>query len=213
MIGRRPELYDPAIHIFGIYDTSIAVNGKPRLVGQSGWKVYKPASADPDVSPLVTKYSSRIRQTTFFGYLRDRLGWLYDNLLSAMIPKWVYRLWNPKLAAMLERRKRWTLNRAEAYRKAVLPEDIERGYYAVVVLGILPEYERRGIGAMLLRWGLDRADEDDAAVYVSATPAGAKLYTRQGFELVSKRICFSGEKYGGFPAVIMRRKRLSERGA
>lgn len=64
---------------------------------------------------------------------------------------------------------------------------------------------------MLLRWGLDRADDDDAAIYVSATPASAKLYTKQGFELVSERVCFPGEKYGRFPAVIMRRKRLSER--
>lgn len=35
-ILRRPDLCDPAVHIFMIYDTSILVNGKPKLIGQSG---------------------------------------------------------------------------------------------------------------------------------------------------------------------------------
>ena len=52
-------------------------------------------------------------------------------------------------------------------------------------LGVLPEYERRGIGGQLLKPGLEQAQEDGVSVYLGATPAGKPLYDRNGFEVVS----------------------------
>jgi GNAT superfamily N-acetyltransferase len=44
-----------------------------------------------------------------------------------------------------------------------------------------PDYQRRGAGAMLVKWGCDLADENDVAAYVDASKAGAPLYKKHGF--------------------------------
>ena len=44
-----------------------------------------------------------------------------------------------------------------------------------------PEYQRRGAGSMLLKWGCDLADENGVSLYVDASKAGAPLYQRFGF--------------------------------
>ncbi|KAK9894359.1 hypothetical protein P389DRAFT_95475 [Cystobasidium minutum MCA 4210] len=214
MMVRSRDLCNPASHVFCVYDTSVlGSDGKPKLIGQSGWRIFKPTSTDPKVSPLVTSYTSRIRHATSLEGRAIRITRFYNSVVERMVSTRIYRLWNPNLAAMFDRYARWLQIRNEAYDKFILPEDTERGYYTLGLLATLPEYERRGIGTMLLRWGLDKADQDDVAVYVSASPAGAGLYTKQGFELIHERECFPGEKYGGFIVAVLRRKRMSERKA
>lgn len=44
-----------------------------------------------------------------------------------------------------------------------------------------PDYQRRGAGLMLLKWGCNLADECGVAAYVDASKAGAKLYEKCGF--------------------------------
>jgi ribosomal protein S18 acetylase RimI-like enzyme len=43
------------------------------------------------------------------------------------------------------------------------------------------EYQRRGIGNMLVQWGVSKADELCLLAYTEATPAGLRLYLRHGF--------------------------------
>lgn len=52
------------------------------------------------------------------------------------------------------------------------------------MLGTRPDYHGRGLGSMLLQWGLDRADRDGLEVYLSASPAGRPLYEKRGFQVV-----------------------------
>lgn len=47
-----------------------------------------------------------------------------------------------------------------------------------------PEYQRRGIGAMLLVTGLEVADAHGLKAYVTSSVVGAKLYQKHGFEVV-----------------------------
>ncbi|KAG9843980.1 hypothetical protein KCU98_g7923, partial [Aureobasidium melanogenum] len=51
-------------------------------------------------------------------------------------------------------------------------------------LATAPEYQRRGIGAMLLKAGLEVADSYGSKSYVTSSVAGAGLYLKHGFEIV-----------------------------
>lgn len=209
--GRSREVVDPMNHFYLLYDTTTLVDKQPKLIGQSGWRVIKPTSTDIKFSQLVARYQSRLRQLSVTERIASWIFWTYDKLFDTFVPNWLYKLYSPILAGIAARRKRWHANRSEASKKAYRAEDKATGYYMLTLLSVLPEYERRGIGAMMLKWGLDIADEDDAPVYVSASESGAKLYAKHGFELASKSVCFEGEQYGGFETVIMRRPRGSER--
>ncbi|KAK5137591.1 hypothetical protein LTR08_007886 [Meristemomyces frigidus] len=50
------------------------------------------------------------------------------------------------------------------------------------ILVTLPQYHRRGVGAMHLKWGIERADEMGVPVYLESSPIGRPLYARMGFE-------------------------------
>lgn len=51
-------------------------------------------------------------------------------------------------------------------------------------LGVDPQQQRKGIGKILLDWGISRAAGDKKDCYLLATPAGKPLYTKTGFEQV-----------------------------
>lgn len=48
-------------------------------------------------------------------------------------------------------------------------------------LGTHPDYQRRGAGSMLVKWGCDLADKNGVAAYVDASKEGAALYKKYGF--------------------------------
>lgn len=48
-------------------------------------------------------------------------------------------------------------------------------------LGTHPDYQRRGAGSMLVKWGCDLADKDGVAAFVNASKEGAALYKKYGF--------------------------------
>jgi predicted N-acetyltransferase YhbS len=47
-----------------------------------------------------------------------------------------------------------------------------------------PQQQRKGIGKILLDWGISRAAGDKKDCYLLATPAGKTLYAKTGFEAV-----------------------------
>lgn len=59
-------------------------------------------------------------------------------------------------------------------------------YWGILDLGVDPKHQRRGIARMLLKWGLERAEKEGLPIHLSATPAGASLYTSLGFRSVGK---------------------------
>jgi ribosomal protein S18 acetylase RimI-like enzyme len=60
------------------------------------------------------------------------------------------------------------------------------GGIALDYLSTSPNHQRQGIGAALLRSGLDLADKLRLKTYVTASPIGLKLYLDHGFEVVKK---------------------------
>ena len=54
------------------------------------------------------------------------------------------------------------------------------------MLGTLPEHQGRGAGSMLIKAGLDQADENGDAAYLEASKEGVSTYRRFGFEEVDQ---------------------------
>lgn len=71
-----------------------------------------------------------------------------------------------------------------------------RSHYVLDTLVTLPNHERRGAGSMLVRWGTERADEAGVEAYLEASPMGAPMYAKHGFEPV-KKVALDLRKYGG----------------
>ncbi|ATY67321.1 GNAT family [Cordyceps militaris] len=57
-------------------------------------------------------------------------------------------------------------------------------------LGVDPGQQRRGIGKMLLEWGLEKAREQNRDAFLIATPAGIPLYLAAGFESLGSFMLF-----------------------
>ncbi|KAL3435094.1 hypothetical protein BDV09DRAFT_168552 [Aspergillus tetrazonus] len=56
----------------------------------------------------------------------------------------------------------------------------DQPHYCLYMLAVDPAFARRGLGAKLLKWGLDRADERRLITFISASPAGRGLYEKHG---------------------------------
>jgi GNAT superfamily N-acetyltransferase len=59
-----------------------------------------------------------------------------------------------------------------------------------------PDFQRQGIASLLLQWGLYKADELHAKLWVASTPQAIKAYEKSGFEIV-ERHDVDLSKYGG----------------
>ncbi|RAH87012.1 acyl-CoA N-acyltransferase [Aspergillus japonicus CBS 114.51] len=59
-------------------------------------------------------------------------------------------------------------------------------YYYLDMLATHPNYNGRGLGSQLLRWGLHRADEAGMDTFLASTPQGRRLYEKYGFQVVKE---------------------------
>ncbi|OBT66138.1 hypothetical protein VE03_05140 [Pseudogymnoascus sp. 23342-1-I1] len=66
----------------------------------------------------------------------------------------------------------------ESERKRVMGD--AKNYYLDTV-ATHPDYQGRGAGSMLVKWGCELADKNDVAAYVDASKEGAPLYKKYGF--------------------------------
>ncbi|KAL6232789.1 hypothetical protein BDW75DRAFT_216798 [Aspergillus navahoensis] len=60
----------------------------------------------------------------------------------------------------------------------------DQPHYCLQMLAVDPAFSRRGLGARLLEWGLNRADEKQLTTFISASPAGRGLYEKHGCRAV-----------------------------
>lgn len=81
-------------------------------------------------------------------------------------------------------------------RLADMHEEIMAGrpHWYLELIVTRSRYQGRGAGGMLMRWGVERADEEGVECYLDATPEGKRLYERFGFTDISTW-CFFNETY------------------
>jgi len=71
----------------------------------------------------------------------------------------------------------------------------------MLVLGLLcvhPDFQRRGVGKELVRWGLRQAADLGLTVHLEASPEGIPLYRSLGFKTVETVIVKADQWDGGF---------------
>jgi GNAT superfamily N-acetyltransferase len=59
-----------------------------------------------------------------------------------------------------------------------------------------PDYQRKGIGSLLLQSGIERAEEAQAKIWLTSTPQAMPTYLKNGWE-VKEIQTIDLEKYGG----------------
>ena len=64
------------------------------------------------------------------------------------------------------------------------------------ILAVSPDYQRKGLGALLIRDGLTIADKHDAKTYIEASPVALQLYLKHGWKLIDD-ILIDMTPYGG----------------
>ncbi|RMZ73417.1 hypothetical protein GMOD_00007925 [Pyrenophora seminiperda CCB06] len=73
----------------------------------------------------------------------------------------------------------------------------ERPHYELSWLAVAPQYARRGIGTMLLRWGLDVCEREQVPAYLESTVETAEnFYMKAGFAEKGRiQLMVKGELY------------------
>jgi GNAT superfamily N-acetyltransferase len=64
------------------------------------------------------------------------------------------------------------------------PEDKYPEGWNLSILSVDPAYQKRGIGKQLMRWGLERAVEENVSVGLESMPPGEKLYESCGLKMI-----------------------------
>ncbi|KAJ6789075.1 hypothetical protein PWT90_00377 [Aphanocladium album] len=65
-----------------------------------------------------------------------------------------------------------------------------RDVWTLDSLGVDPKQQRRGIGKMLVNWGVEKAQEQQRDCYLVSTPSGLRLYESAGFETQREVLMF-----------------------
>ena len=83
------------------------------------------------------------------------------------------------------RREQFHKAQEDCMEKILGPGAIDEMWY-LKVLAVHPEYQRKGVGAALVDWGLKHARERGEKAYLEATPFGKGLYLKKGFTTVGE---------------------------
>ncbi|KAM0136913.1 hypothetical protein ACHAP3_004251 [Botrytis cinerea] len=58
----------------------------------------------------------------------------------------------------------------------------ERKHWYLEIIATRPEWQSKGAAGKLMRWGLEKADEEGVETYLEASPVGKEVYEHFGFE-------------------------------
>ena len=62
--------------------------------------------------------------------------------------------------------------------------DKTTGYIYCATVAVDPSFHRRGIGARMMRWGLERAEKEGVPILLIGSQKGILLYEKLGFEVL-----------------------------
>ncbi|KAK9772228.1 putative N-acetyltransferase domain-containing protein [Seiridium cardinale] len=72
-----------------------------------------------------------------------------------------------------------------------------RKHVYCVTMATHPDYQRKGIGRLLVQWGIDIAEQLGLPVYLESTEQGAPLYEAVGFEkLAHEKLVYKASETG-----------------
>lgn len=74
-------------------------------------------------------------------------------------------------------------------------------YIYLSVIAVDPEHQRRGIGRLLMQWGIDIAEKLDLPIYTESSESGLRLYESVGFERLTHVRLIHKEEVTGRPDV------------
>lgn len=72
----------------------------------------------------------------------------------------------------------------------------EARFWFLHILVVRPEYQGKGAGRMMIRWGTERADGEGLPCYLDSTAVAKGVYERYGFREVD-RLVLEGQDHGG----------------
>ncbi|UKZ74460.1 hypothetical protein TrVFT333_002129 [Trichoderma virens FT-333] len=68
----------------------------------------------------------------------------------------------------------------------------ERPHWYLELLAVKPQYQGKGAASLMLRYGVNKADEDKVECFLDASPAGQPIYERYGFRVVQRDTFLEG---------------------
>ena len=96
------------------------------------------------------------------------------------------------------RRRKLIFAHLDHVKNNLYPDYIKHGnHWQLGGLYIQSDHQRQGLGARLLQWGLDRADEDDKAIVCFASQQGTSLYKKHGFQAIEESMILQDEVPSG----------------
>lgn len=63
-----------------------------------------------------------------------------------------------------------------------------RRHWYLEIVATRPEYQGKGAAGKLLRWGIEKSDEEGTETYLEASPDGKPIYEHLGFEEVDRLV-------------------------
>lgn len=81
-------------------------------------------------------------------------------------------------------------------------------HWYLEMVAVRQGWKGKGAGGQMLKWGLDKADEEGKPIYLDATPQAKGMYEKYGFRVVDQRIIETPE--GDAVAPFMVRKPKSQ---
>jgi len=69
----------------------------------------------------------------------------------------------------------------------------DRPHWYLMLIGTSPEYQGKGAAGKLIRYGLEKADEQGVEAYLEASPEGVPIYSHFGFKEVDRLSVLDGK--------------------
>ncbi|OQE13764.1 hypothetical protein PENFLA_c043G02684 [Penicillium flavigenum] len=64
------------------------------------------------------------------------------------------------------------------------------------LLATLPEYQGRGFGSAVLKWGMEKADASQSRIFLEGTPEGVPVYLKHGWKILEE-VVMDYTQFGG----------------